>query len=364
MRVKRFVLVILFVFVVVILSAGKIIAMPSATPLLADLCSYRLAPYSMFEDSLVAYADEINKYENIDYIREIAIILRERSPYTQEQALAEISRMVDDGKLPYYIVSKGQYKYTPGINTVYPVVNTNLRSQPNKDARIITDVGAGYMAREVYVSPELSDYLGEWTSPQGETWVLVNYRPTPDAFDEWTSPQGDVWVLEYYTSYEDPKGLKLGWLNRKHVEFFTDAQVAAVAEILEHPDRYRQPSSKKKQYDSGSSGVNDDEDETISIETLIKDYDSNPYKARKTYEGKNIKIRGKIYRITNEDGTPLVRFGTDSTEVRCFVSGDDALLVDIETGGYTTIQGNVSKVDTGNRMEAYTLTDCKILLAN
>ncbi|MBR1657875.1 MAG: hypothetical protein IJ697_05360 [Synergistaceae bacterium] len=360
MKAKKFSTVFLLLFVTVLLPLKIAEAMPETTPLFADLYSWILDDEgedfeSSFESNVATYFSSPSDLKS-EYDREFRI-LRNRKPYSQEQARNEIARMIDAGELPYYIIGKGSYSYTPGINSVYTTTNVNLRSQPNLEARIITVVRCGGygLTADGWVTPELSDYLGEWTNPNGDTWVLVKYRPYPTA---------------------KPGEKKLGWLSGKYVRFFTDSQVAKIADIYENPKKYmnsgssyRYTASQPSQQSSYSSGGNSGA-ERVSAETLGKAYASNPYKAQKTYEGKILEVRGKIERMTSNGGTPVIEFeyqdwGKSKFAITsCFVSSNDPLLADIETGGYATIRGYVSKVNTGHWPEAYKLTNCKIISAN
>ncbi|MBR4195718.1 MAG: hypothetical protein IKQ95_03290 [Synergistaceae bacterium] len=89
---------------------------------------------------------------------------------TQEQAVKEIQQMTDNGILPGYILEKGQYTYNPEINSAYIIRNTSIPSQPSKDARVVTELYASEYNPNI--AENAYNYLGEWTSPQGESWVI------------------------------------------------------------------------------------------------------------------------------------------------------------------------------------------------
>lgn len=356
MKAKRFTFIFLVAFVAVFFPLKNAEAMPETTPLFAELYSWILNDEGMdFEENAALCFCAPFDLES-DYDREFRI-LRNRQSYSQEQARNEIARMVDAGELPYYIISKGSYSYTPSINSVYTTTNVNLRSQPNSEARIITVMRCGGhhgLMTDRWVPPDLSDYLGEWTNPNGDTWVLVKYRPYPMA---------------------KPDEKKLGWLNGKYVKFFTDSQVAKIADIYENPGKYMdkgsssQHTASQPSQQSSYSSEEHSEVEKVSAETLGKAYVSNRYKAQKTYQGKTLEVRGKINAMGSAGGIPVIKFeylegAGHFGNTLCFVSSDDPLLADIETGGYATIRGYVSEVDTSNDMEAYKLTNCKIISAN
>ena len=114
-----------------------------------------------------------------------------------------------------------------------------------------------------------------------------------------------------------------------------------------------------------SSEVSDNV-KSVSAEVLAKAYDSNRFKAQKTYSGKTLEVSGKIFRITSEENQPMIVFndGDYNVWVHCYVANDDPLLMDIEKGGNATIRGYVSDVEPTYSSRAYTLTDCKIISAH
>ncbi len=222
---------------------------------------------------------------------------------------------------------------------VYPTTNLNMRSQPNPNARIVYELrkNINWVRGEL---PDVLTYLGEWVNPEGVTWVAVS--------------------MELEGSGETVAG----WVNGKYVKFITASQIS---EVIDEFERVRarlasgssSPSSRRAQSD-GSSNV-----ETVSAETLCKAYLSNPYKAQKTYQGKTLEVRGEIDAMKSDDGVPVVifRLRYELALVRCYVSGNDPLLSDIETGRYATIRGYVSEVDTQYQIHAYKLTNCTIISA-
>lgn len=226
MQPERLAIALATVLIVALFLPGFAEALPEPTPLLAELYTWMFDENNNSEgnqDGIARYVDFVRNNpdeEEFDreYRREISII-RGRQNYSRQQAREEIAGMVKAGKLPSYIISKGQYGYNPGINSVYATADVNLRSQPNTDAKVITVVkrGGNDLSGDGYVPPVVSDYLGEWISPQGDMWVLVNYRPSPSA---------------------KPDEQKLGWLSRDYVGFITDSQAAKMADIYENPEAY------------------------------------------------------------------------------------------------------------------------------
>lgn len=329
MKIKVSLLVILALF----LLSPKAEAMPEASAILADLyCTY--APDSAsFGENLASYlaGRSSNRSFTAGIEKEISD-MRSRKPYTQESALAEIKAMTKSGTLPAYIAEKGTYKYTAGINAVIPSENVRLRSQPSTSAKIITTIKAGLKQGKKYIPPEISDYLGEWTSPQSEKWVLVNYRPN-------------------LTAKADEK--KLGWIHGDYAKFVTDKDIMKAAEVYEHPGKFLRPGNL----------------EAISPETLLRVYVGNPFKAEKQYKGKFVRLKGEVTGIKTEDGIPVVEFDVYFSDLNqraiatCFIPRTDPLLSVIETGKNITVQGYVEKVDTELWNKAFRITECKIISA-
>ena len=87
--------------------------------------------------------------------------------YTSSEAFSRMLRLKEQGKIPAYVVERGTYKYIEG-NIVAQVKGKNvfMRSQPQKNARIITKLS----------NTDL-EYLGEWTHPKNsERWVCVKTK--------------------------------------------------------------------------------------------------------------------------------------------------------------------------------------------
>ena len=330
MKIKVSLLIILAVFIL----SPRAEAMPEASAILADLfCTYQPDGAS-FGANLASFlqGSKSNKKFTAGLHKEISS-MKKKKPYTQESALADMKAMTKNGKLPAYIAEKGTYKYTSGINAVIPSENVRLRSQPSTSARVITTIKAGYTKGKSYIPPEISDYLGEWTSPKSEKWVLVNYRPS-------------------LTSKADEK--KLGWIHGDYAVFVTDDDIQNTIDVCEHPGKYLR-----------SGNV-----EAISPETLLRAYVGNPFKAEKQYKGKMVMLHGEITGIKTEDGIPTVEFDVYFSDLNqraiavCFIPREDPLLAEIETGKNITLQGYVENIDTEAWNKAFRITDCKIISAN
>ena len=346
MKSKRLRLVILLAFAAVFHLTVKADSMPRYYGcLMHEYLAYSNS-YDYETDLSRFVADKEHSFYVEDLEREISAFKQERG-YTQEQMLREIDEVRQApegsnyyGEFPDYISAKGKYTYRSGTVGVYPTTNLNLRSQPNPNARIVYELrkNINWVRGEL---PDVLTYLGEWVNPEGVTWIAVS--------------------LELEGSGETIAG----WVNGKYVNFITASQIS---EVVEEFERVRaklasgsaSPSSRRAE--SGGSVVK------VPASTLIDAYLSNPYKAQKTYQGKTLEVRGKIYELTSEDGVPVIIFwydrdGYKSAWIRCYVSRNDSLLADLETGGYATIRGYVSEVYTGEWIYAYKLTNCIIISA-
>ena len=131
--------------------------------------------------------------------------------FDQEQAEKEIGQLIDNKKLPNYILDKGQYKYDGNINSVYFLDEFKLRSQPNTEARIIAEEYGGH--QENYFAISAYSYLGEWTHPNGTEWVIIK-----------TEVFGD-----------DTTATEIGFAPKKEAEanFVTNEQLKSFVQVLE-----------------------------------------------------------------------------------------------------------------------------------
>lgn len=316
-----------------VLLSVKAEAMPESSAMLTDIyCTYLAEPNSSGENAASFLESQRKNSAYTAGLEKEISALRKRQKFTQEKALAEIKSLVKNGKLPAYITEKGTYKYASGTNSAVPTENVKLRSQPSTESRVIKVIRGGRKSGANYTPPEVCDYLGEWTSPQGERWVLVNYRPN-------------------LTQKASEK--KLGWIFGEYARLVTDENALKAADVYEHPAKYAKVDSA----------------ETISPETLLRAYVVNPFKAEKNYKGKTVRLHGEITGIKADGGVPVVEFDSYFSDLAqravatCYLSRNDPLLAEIETGKNITLQGKISEVDTGMWNKAFKLTDCRIISA-
>ena len=79
-------------------------------------------------------------------------------------------KLVADGKIPMYVRDKGKFVYNPDFNVVgIKGYNVNLRSQPNTKSNVVVQLSDSD-------TDKFPVYLGEWTHPNGEYWVIGEYR--------------------------------------------------------------------------------------------------------------------------------------------------------------------------------------------
>ena len=295
---------------------------------------YRDALDEMYEQDPETYEEAV---KNLD--QEIST-LRNREPYTQEQAVNEIERMISSGNFQAdYIFDEGKYKYTSGINAVLTTTNVNLRSLPNTNSQILRVI-SGPMEKYEGPTGDICNYMGEWTNPQGDRWVAV--------------------------SYYDNGGEKLiGWLSGKYTQFIRDSQILQVAKIYEKAkaaprkkyERKATITPKRNSENSLGSQPTEGYAEEVSAETLLSAYEANKIRAERTYKGKTLRITGRVMSINSQNGSPC-----SSTWIKCFVSIDDPLLLDVDKGKYVKIQGLVSEVE--GVFNTYSVINCKIISVN
>ena len=69
--------------------------------------------------------------------------------------------------------------------------NVRLRSQPNTQSRIIAEC-----RDEMWIDGNYTYYLGEWTNPQGERWIVADYEGFKNGK---STPLRPVWIFGKYT---------------------------------------------------------------------------------------------------------------------------------------------------------------------
>ncbi len=225
MKMKSFTLppfkfLFLFVIAVSLFTGLKAEAMPEASDALAIF-----APdFPDHKDVFVKQVMDLCR-ENTATLADIGLYISElddRLTYTQEQAEKEIAELIDKEVLPSYILSKGKYSYDGNINAVYPIGKCKILSQPRPDAKVILEVDAyDHNENDEHGAFAVYDYFGEWTSPEGEKWVMLGYYHYST---EYIEEQHDYFEIDKYD---------ICFLNKKQAGFATNAQVREIANAVE-----------------------------------------------------------------------------------------------------------------------------------
>lgn len=121
--------------------------------------------------------------------------------YYEDRNAARLGNLVQSGRIPQYVQEKGEFNYDANYyQAKITGDNVRLRSQPNTEARIV-----GHVNKD-----EVLSYLGEWTHPQGDKWMLVGYNPEGADIEEivWVYGQYAVPITyEQYAAIEQQKML-------------------------------------------------------------------------------------------------------------------------------------------------------------
>ena len=202
--------------VVLLLFTGlKADAMPEGKRLIArfypgwEAMSRKESDFFTFTKSFMYDYEAYSEQYRVKIQQEIQDVPKIAS-FDQEQAVKEIGQLIDSKKLPNYLLDKGQYKYDGNVNSVYFLNEFELRSQPNPEARVITDIYGGH--QDNYFAIETYDYLGEWTHPNGTEWIIVK----TEVFGE------------------DTTTTEIGFAPKKESEahFITNEQLKSFADVL------------------------------------------------------------------------------------------------------------------------------------
>ena len=119
----------------------------------------------------------------------------ERNNNSRDTASDEqLNELLRAKKVPDYVRDSGTFYFNPAYKDGFVEIdgeNVRLRSQPNTQSRVIAS-GRNSM----WVEGHYTYYLGEWTNPKGERWVLADYEGYKNGKRTKLQP---VWIFGRYT---------------------------------------------------------------------------------------------------------------------------------------------------------------------
>ena len=157
----------------------------------------------------------------------LAIIFSLISTTFAAQKISDFDRadkLVAAGKIPMYVRDKGKFVYNSNYNIIgIKGYNVNLRSQPNTKSNVIVQLSDN--------EPEKWPvYLGEWTHPNGEYWVIGEYRVK--------GKPKTVWIFGQYAQpmtkeeYSDAKKSNTRLSNSEYKQMLKNSDFAAADQAL------------------------------------------------------------------------------------------------------------------------------------
>lgn len=178
----------------------------------------------------------------------------------QDANFERADTLLGEKRIPMYVRDKGKFVYNPEFDIVgINAQKVNLRSQPNSKAKVIDQLSRSDTEKWPL-------YLGEWTHPNGEHWVLGEY---------------------YKNGIEDGRSTAV-WIYGDYAEPMTGETFDIVAErIAKEAENYGQ---------------------SIPYFQIYEDYKVNPFMAESKWIGKIIRVSGTIMKISIIQGRPIVTF--------------------------------------------------------
>ena len=140
------------------------------------------------ENSRIKKSSVFSKLENATTLKK-----KKQRNYdlVDNRSRGQLDKLIKDNKVPDYISDSGRFsfnkKYKGGFVDIRGT-NVRLRSQPNTQARVIASGN-----EDMWLDGNTIEYLGEWTNPESERWVLGDYQ----AYNM-DQPQ-TVWIYGKYT---------------------------------------------------------------------------------------------------------------------------------------------------------------------
>lgn len=104
----------------------------------------------------------------------------------------QVEKLLKAKKVSPFVRDTGTFEFNPDYeNGTVEITGSNvrMRKQPNTKSRIVKTVSR-------LSSNESLKYLGEWTSPKGDRWVVCDYKENPRVRD---SDAKVVWIFGDYT---------------------------------------------------------------------------------------------------------------------------------------------------------------------
>ena len=103
----------------------------------------------------------------------------------------QVEKLLKAKKVSPFVKDTGTFEFNPdyeGGSVEILGSNVRMRKQPNTKSRIVKTVSR-------ISSNESLKYLGEWTSPQGDKWVVCDYKDSPKVRDVDAKV---VWIFSEY----------------------------------------------------------------------------------------------------------------------------------------------------------------------
>lgn len=115
----------------------------------------------------------------------------------------QLDKLIKARKVPDYVRDSGHFYFNSVYKGGFVEINgenVRLRSQPNTQSRVIA---SGNNA--MWIDGQYTYYLGEWTSPKGERWILADYEGYKNGKRAKTQP---VWIFGQYTELMTEKNFE------------------------------------------------------------------------------------------------------------------------------------------------------------
>lgn len=142
------------------------------------------------------YAGDMPKLKKSDAFRKLQAateksIMQSVTSAKNYESAKYLNDLLNGKRVPDYIRNKGVFFCDTEILQSGGIVqvkgtNVNMRSQPNTQARIVARLDKNKPS-------DFPSYVGEWTDPKGDRWILAEY------FDDTTNDIETAWIFGKYT---------------------------------------------------------------------------------------------------------------------------------------------------------------------
>lgn len=144
---------------------------------------------------------KLRKWEAFSRLKSVTAVKKPSNYDTIDStSRKQLDKLIKARKVPDYVRDSGHFYFNSVYKGGFVEINgenVRLRSQPNTQSRVIASSN-----NAMWIDGQYTYYLGEWTSPKGERWILADYEGYRNGKRAKNQP---VWIFGQYTELKTEK---------------------------------------------------------------------------------------------------------------------------------------------------------------